>query len=432
MENHLNTHFQDQNKKALLNDPGIYEYESLWQDIAITKTPSGQPYCNMDNALRVLENHPGLASSIWYDAFYGKIFTTWKNGRLNEVADADVVELTMFMQRYIGLKRITKDSVFDAVVIHGRKNARNAPKDWMESLVWDNTPRVQNLFSTYFGASDNEYSKAVSANFLISLVARVYRPGCKVDNMVVLEGGQGSFKSTACEILVGKELYCDASESVMSKDFLQMLQGKLLIEIAELDSFTRAEVTTVKRMITCKSDRYRASYGRITEDHPRQCVFIGTTNEDTYLRDVTGARRFWPVEIGKININLLEKDRDQLFAEAVLLFKEGASWWEVPKDAAKCEQESRRQIDPWEEVIAPYLVGKSEVLSIDVATNCLNLNPKDINRSVSMRIADVLKSLGCKNQVVWVGRKAVRVWKSQNSSIEAKSIETLQPIDWKE
>ncbi len=419
-------------KNELKNIDVEAEEQKRYQgDLGIAMSPSGQPYCNIDNALRVFENHPGLASSIWYDAFYGKIFTTWKNGRLNEVADADVVELTMFMQRYIGLKRITKDSVFDAVVVHGRKNARNAPKDWMESLVWDNTPRVQNLFSTYFGASDNEYSKAVSANFLISLVARVYRPGCKVDNMVVLEGGQGSFKSTACEILVGKELYCDASESVMSKDFLQMLQGKLLIEIAELDSFTRAEVTTVKRMITCKSDRYRASYGRITEDHPRQCVFIGTTNEDAYLRDVTGARRFWPVEIGKININLREKEREQLFAEAVLLFKEGASWWEVPKDAAKCEQESRRQIDPWEEVIANYLIGKSDVSSSDVATdpNCLKLYPKDINRSVSMRIADVLKSLGWKCQVVWKGCKAERVWNSPEKAVETKVSETLQHID---
>ena len=177
------------------------------------------------------------------------------------------------------------------------RNRRNCVRDWLESLKWDQVPRIEHFFENHFGADP----RAASANFWISLVARVCRPGCQVDNMVVLEGPQGIRKSSALRV-IGGEWFTEQHESATGKGFFEVLQGKLLVEVSEMDSFSRAEVTKVKQIITCTNDRFRESYGRHAKDHPRQCIFVGTTNRDDWNTDVTGARRFWPIACqGEIN-----------------------------------------------------------------------------------------------------------------------------------
>ena len=138
-------------------------------------------------------------------------------------------------------------------------------------------------------------------------------------------------------------------------------------------------------------------------------VFVGTTNENEYLRDSTGARRFWPIKIGSINLPLIEANRDQLFAEAVHLYKSGAKWWEMPTSTA-LEQESRRQADVWEEVITTYLLGKMDVSVLEVGTDCLKLLPKEFKKPEEMRIAKCLRVLGWFNKDVWWNGKSVKRW----------------------
>ncbi len=396
----------------------------LHTELGISVTDSGQPIPNIANVLRVLEGCQCFKDRIWYDEFHQKIFTNLRTGSAREWSDAETISLTIFMQNNIGFLRIGKEAVFDAVLAYGRLHTRNEPKDWMESLIWDKTPRIERFFNDCLGADENDYTKAASKNFLIAVVARIYSPGSKVDTMPVFEGVQGSLKSTALENLVGKNLYCDAHESVTSKDFFQILPGKLIVEIAELDAFSRAEVTRIKQVITCKVDRYRASYGRLAEDHPRMSVFVGTTNEESYLKDNTGARRFWPVKIGKINIPRIQSDREQLFAEAVHLYKSGASWWEMPETAA-AEQESRRQADDWEEVIAKYLVGRLETSTMEVAKDCLYFNPKEIGRAEQMRVARCLKVLGWTKHDAWRDGKVLKKWFPKDDA-------SLQPSAWEE
>src|SRR5262249_23914540 len=203
-------------------------------------------------------------------------------------------------------------------------------------------------------------------------VARVYRPGCKVDNMVVLEGPQGIGKSSALHV-IGGEWFTEQHESASNpKPFKEILQGKLLIEISEMDAFSRAEVSRVKQTITDTLDRYRESFGRHAKDHLRQCVFVGTTNKDDWNKDDTGARRFWPIACkGEIDVEGIRANREQLFAEAVTRIKNGESWWEMPAEETRLEQQKRYDADAWSEDIAAFIALKSKVTVNEILVDCL-------------------------------------------------------------
>jgi len=174
----------------------------------------------------------------------------------------------------------------------------------------------------------------------------------------VLEGPQGARKSTALKILAGEDWFTDELPDLGSKDAAMHMQGVWIIEIAELDAIGKAEVSRIKAFLTRTTDRFRPPYGRYTIEVPRQCVFAGTVNPDTYLRDETGNRRFWPVRCGTIDIDALARDRDQLWAEAVARFRGGAIWWlDTPAlvAAAKAEQDKRYQTDAWDQLIEHWL-----------------------------------------------------------------------------
>lgn len=285
------------------------------------------------------------------------------------------------------------NTVFDAVVVVAHANKKNEVKEWVNRLNWDGIQRIETSFINHFGSEDTNYTRAVSKNFWISMSARAMSPGCKVDNMVIFEGEQGQFKSTALSIIGGR-WYSEVNEHVGSKDFYLCLQGKLLLEISELDSFKKAESTTIKKVLTCRSDRFRPPYGKNSIDYPRQCVFVGTTNDDAYLKDTTGGRRFWPIKTGNINLSDLNRDRDQLFAEALALFRQGVSWWQVPKEQASLEQENRRQEDPWEAILKEKLQTVADITITEILTRELAVSYDNLSHSYVMRISKILPLLG--------------------------------------
>lgn len=384
---------------------------AIWDRAGLSLMKSGTPIPNVDNVLKLLRSQPCFSDLVWIDEFHRKMFTRWNTIVTRQWAAVDDINLTVYLQHHCGFSKIYTSLVRDAVVAYAHSHTRNEPKDWMETLVWDGKPRIDGFFTTHFGADDNPYTYAASGNWWKSIAARVYKPGCKVDTMVILEGNQGTFKSTALSI-IGGPWFAEGGRDILSKDFLQCLKGKLIIEIGELSSFSKAETNAIKQVISCKTDTYRASYGQYPEDYPRQCVFVGTTNETEYLKDATGGRRFWPVKIDGIRTDWVERDRDQLFAEAVFKVKRGDTWHEMPAELTTEIQESRRAGDEWEAVIVNYLIGLSGVSIQEIAKDALKIEADKLDLNTQRRIGAILTGLKWKQRQVRLSGDRKRLWYS--------------------
>jgi predicted P-loop ATPase len=316
------------------------------------------------------------------------------------VTDVDV-SIVQNQLQHAGLKQIGREVVHQAVMHRAHECRFHPLKDWLDSLQWDGVNRLPSFFSEYFGSEETAYVAEIGRMFLISMVARIYKPGCKADHLPVIEGRQGTMKSTACKVL-GGEWFSDAMPEINSgKDASQHLRGKWLIEVAEMHAMNRAEATMLKSFISRDTERYRPSYGRVEIIEPRQCVFVGSTNQDTYLRDPTGSRRFWPVKTGRIDIDALRRDRDQLFAEAVARFKDGERWW-PDKDFEQTqivpEQAQRYEADVWEEAIRLFIRNRSTALVGEIAREALHFEANRIGRTDQNRITAILKQLGWERQ----------------------------------
>ena len=228
-----------------------------------------------------------------------------------------------------------------------------------------------------------EYLKAIGRMWLIAMVARIYRPGCKQDHMPVLEGDQGILKSAACQALAGTDHFSDHLPDIGRKDADQHLRGKWLVELAELWAMSRAQVDQFKSFLTRDTERYRPAYGRNDVQEPRTCVFVGTANRDQYLQDETGNRRVWPIKCTTINIEGLRRDRDLLFAEAVKLYRDGVQWWPdraFEKKHIAPQQEARREPDILVKPIAEYLdtLPEPDLLTLAPRTTTLNRLALDV------------------------------------------------------
>lgn len=377
--------------------------------------PGGSPRPTLSNAVKVLEHDKAFTGVIWFDEFLGTIMTTIGGDGARTWTDADDLNLTVDLQDRVGIATIQSFIARDAVIQYARRRPRHEVREYLLALRWDSEPRIALAFEEHWGVDCDEfqpcdYVRAISHNLFVGMVARILAAGCQLDTMVVFEGKQGTKKTSALRVL-GGEWYALNYEPIGSKDFLQALNGKWLVEIGELDAFSKVEVTRVKSTLSNTNDNYRASFGRRAEGHKRQCVFAGTTNADTWGTDETGLRRFWPLRCGEINTATLTAARDQLFAEAVVLFQQGATWWEVPASAEQIQAD--RQVEhAWADLILPTLALRAEITVAEVLVDILKHDPHQITQAAEKTVGKVLRHAGWTKKTArrGLGQKPKKVW----------------------
>jgi predicted P-loop ATPase len=404
---------------------GRWLEESSWY-AGLQHSSSGKPLDCLANGAMILREDPTFAGRIRFDEHKGAPTChdlPWRPGSSwREWSDIDDIRLAEWCQRHsVPLRPPT---CADAVVIAADENRFHPVRDYLDTLEWDGVPRLDGWLSTYLGvtAEDGPSGKEKEATFvkrayisdvgrrwLISAVARIYDPGCKADHALILEGPQGVGKSSALAALAPNlAWFADQISALGIKDSAQDLRGKWIIELAELTAMKHSDVERTKAFMSRATDHYRPSYGRRSQDFPRQCVFAGTTNAETYFGDETGNRRFWPVKVGHIDLAGLREVRDQLWAEAVAAYKAGERWWldANAERAAAEEQAARRTIDPWEDQLLPWQerqILAQGYVEVKAALEMLGVSRDRQGQADHNRVARIFKAAGLKRVQLWNG-----------------------------
>jgi putative DNA primase/helicase len=313
------------------------------------------------------------------------------------VTEQDWAETANWLQRTYQLY-VSSAMAGEGLTTYGCRFPFHPIYDYLSSLAWDGTPRLDTFLHVYCHVVDTLYSRAVSSKTLIAAVARIMEPGCKVDTMTIMEGDQGLGKSEAWRTLVSDEWFIDGLPDLHDKDAAQTLCGKWFVELAELSQFQRSEIETVKAFLSRPSDHYRPSYGRRAATFPRQQVFVGTTNAEHYFKDRTGNRRYWPVTVeAACDLAAIGRDRDQLWAEAVVRYQAGERWYmtEAQETLAREEQAIRLEPDDWEEPVLAYAAGKDRVTTKEIMVEQFHWdNPALWTQANTKRVGAILRQAG--------------------------------------
>jgi hypothetical protein len=290
-----------------------------------------------------------------------------------------------------------QEHVKSAAILVGQQNTFSSLTDWLDSRHWDGTKRLNDFFHKAYGSEKSAYSAACAQIMFISAVARAYRPGCQADVMVVLIGLQGILKSTGLKALCFRDEWYtdDLGGDFNDRKAAEGLRGKWLIEFGEFNRINRATVESVKSFLTRQVDHYMRPYARTAGDYPRQCTFVGTTNDPHPLQDIEN-RRFMPLKCTCGNIEWIKANRDQLWAEAVHRFKQGGKWWvTVPalEQVVKERQEDARQADAFEAILEQKLLWKDK-FTIKDAAEAVEVKLDRLDKPMQMRIARCLTKIG--------------------------------------
>lgn len=311
---------------------------------------NGRVKSTLDNMLKILVHDQALSGRIAFDRFASRYVAKgalpWNMTPGTRLwTDADDAGLRWYLENKYEVTG--RDKVQDAMIMCAEQNGFNEVLDYLKSLKWDGVPRLDTLFIDYLGAEDNVYTRAVARKSFTAAVARAFEPGCKYDTMPILVGRQGAGKSTLIRT-IGKKWYADGLSTFEGKEAAENIQGKWIIEAGEMAGYTRAEENASKQFLSRQVDVFRQAYGRRTQEYPRRCVFFGSSNQYEFLKDVTGNRRFWPIDIEaqkptkNVYVNL-PGEVDQIWAEAVVRYKNGESLIIEDNEAALKIAETARE-----------------------------------------------------------------------------------------
>lgn len=304
------------------------DYNDEWK-AELEYTKSGKLLCNIANIILILENDHALAGHIVHDLFTGmdsaKDGLPW-NKNANQWTDTDDANLRVWLEKHYDITG--KEKIADALTAVLTRHSYHPIRDYLNGLTWDGVPRLDRIIIDYMGAEDSELNRAMSRKHFVAAVARVFNPGCKYDYCLIMSGAEGIGKSTLLRVMGGR-WFNDSITTLEGKEGMEQLRRAWVVELGELSSIKRSDVEQVKAHLSKQVDIYRAAYARRVLEHPRQCVFCGTTNEALFLKGDTGNRRFWVIpvvaELRKYRdwSEAIRRDRDQLWAEAVHYYKQG-------------------------------------------------------------------------------------------------------------
>lgn len=381
-----------------------------WESSLFRNPKTGAILPARDNIYTILKHDEQWQGVIAYNDFTGRIEAI-KPNPLNikgTWSDHHDFQLGNWLANHYGLIINNSANLSHAVTMSAMDNSYHPIRNYLTSLpAWDGQSRLDKWLVAFMNAEDKPYTHLAGKYFLIGMVARVMRPGCKLDHMIIFEGQQGKGKSTTLRIL-GGEWFSDTTLDLGNKDSYQNIQGVWLQEIAELDSFNKKDSTQIKSFISSQEDNFREPYGRRTVQRPRQTVFAGSTNQNEYFKDPTGNRRFWPIKTGfydgALATDKLPEVRDQLFAEALHRFNAGENWWPTREEENtffRQEQEAREITDPREIAVRLWLsdlvqLAKTEFTSLEIIGGALDTEVSKIDnmRSLATAVGNIMARLG--------------------------------------
>lgn len=394
---------------------------------------SGKLTTSPGNFVLILSNDPNLKDKFGYNEFSNRIEVTgqlpWRRkGDFSEWKDSDDSSLRIYIAQVWKINnRANCLDAFNEITV---KNSFHPVREYLEGLKWDGIARLDTLLIDYMSCKDSPYTRAISRKWMVGAVARIFEPGCKFDNMLVLQGEQGLYKSTFFRIL-SNGYFTDSLQDVEGNQAIEKITGSWIVEIGELQAFNRSESNAIKRFITSQEDKTRLAYAHRTSYIKRQCVFAGTTNEQNFLKDKTGNRRYWPVEVKREGrkkdvVKDLPDEVDQLWAEAVYRYQQGEKLYLDSKleKIAETEQEQFSEVNEKQGLIEKYLntklpknwdnmdtwarinylegnelegepgtIERTEVCALEIWCECFGKNKADIKRADSMEINSILTGL---------------------------------------
>ena len=381
--------------------------ELLWKE---SKSGASTLVSHVENVIRILQLAPEWRGKVQFDEFASRVHVTeppWDDYQRPSTAstawtDEDGTRLCGWLRRKFHRYAFCP-SVTDCdrgVDVAARRYGFHPVRQYLEALEWDGVSRLGTWLPELLGAERSTYTSMVGRWWLISAVARIFRPGVMVRTVPILEGAQELKKSSAIRVLAGDAWFNDTPIDLNSKDAYQAIQGYWFVELAELDSLMRAESSRAKAFFSSGIDRYRPPYGRRVVESPRQCVFVGTVNPPyEYLDDPSGGTRYWPIRCSRIDLERLAELRDQLWAEAVYDFREGALWYPIADGERAVlgdQQDDREKQDAWTATISAYLRRSlSQRTTLEaLLQSALHIDPKDWTKAAQTRLGIVMTKLG--------------------------------------
>ena len=424
----VKTQLVDDRMAQAAEDFGDLPEETDWKK-KLQFTEKGAIAQTIQNVVIILTHDPRLADRLALNEMEHQIVTTsslpWRDVKgVSQWTDADDAALRYYLERTYGLSG--KDRIFDAVNVVAQESAFHPVREYLDNCSWDGVPRVETLLVDYLGAEDSPYTRAVTRKTLVAAVARIYQPGRKFDYMLTLRGRQGLGKSAIIAKLGGK-WFSDTFTTMQGKEAYEQVLGVWIVEVGELAGMRKAEAETIKLFISKTSDRFRPAYGRRLQEFPRQCIFIGTTNETQFLRDTTGNRRFWVVDTPNpaprdMWDDLTPEVVQQIWGEAVELYRNGEKLY-LPREleaAAREVQETYEEENPRVGIVAAYLdrllpegwddldlytrrqwletdaagtVRRTTVCTMELWAEALGQNPDKFDRYASKELRDIMAKL---------------------------------------